>query len=69
MARRAHYSQERRQRDLAKAAKREAKREARAAKKPGVQPEEPATPDGDDHPSVVRVPARPSADSAADSGE
>ena len=45
MARKGHFSFERRQRDLAKAAKREAKREARVAAKLAKDPQEPATPD------------------------
>ena len=44
MARKGRYSFERRQRELAKADKREAKRDARAAKKL----DEPATLEGDD---------------------
>ena len=65
MARRGYYSYERRQRDLAKATKREAKREARAAKKLRAQPDEASTADREDEPNIVRLPGLTSAEAAA----
>ncbi len=69
MARRGHYSYERRQRDLAKVAKREAKREARAAAKLAKQPGGPATPDDADEPNAESLLDRRSPEDPAASGE
>ena len=68
IARKATYSYERRQRDLAKVAKQGAKREARAAKKLGDQQEGTAAPEIDGEPSAERSAEQPSAEQPAVDG-
>ena len=68
MARRPNYNFERSQRDRAKVAKREAKREARAARKTGDAPVEVVAPDVDGpQPTVVpgKLPTPDSSDAPA----